>query len=354
MPAVSERQRRAMWAAAEGRSTLGIPEKVGKEFVKNDSGMDLCAGILFIYDNKVLLLRRTDRDEWEGPGGHVEDGESLRDAAIRECEEETGIEIDTLERTIAESSGNGIEYTTFFSYPSEKPVPRLNHEHDRAEWFEVNKLPKGVHPGVRKALQSIMTRADCAEFDTELDIAKKIRDGVLKSPQKVGGMWLFDLRVTGTGTSYRAGLGEYVYRPTEHYLSEEFLERCQGLPVIFEHPDKSLLNTEEWRSRGIGTSVLPYIPTQNDETHDTSEVWTIARIYDEDAAELMQTTHISTSPAIRLSPESGSRNVALEGGEKLLIEGKPDLLDHLAIAELGVWDKGGKPRGIANDQTLEK
>lgn len=33
MPAVSEAQRKAMYAAAAGKSTLGIPAKVGKEFV---------------------------------------------------------------------------------------------------------------------------------------------------------------------------------------------------------------------------------------------------------------------------------------------------------------------------------
>lgn len=32
----SQKQRGAMYAAAEGRSTLGIPAKVGKEFVKGD------------------------------------------------------------------------------------------------------------------------------------------------------------------------------------------------------------------------------------------------------------------------------------------------------------------------------
>jgi hypothetical protein len=37
MPAVSEAQRRAMYAAANGHSTLGIPEKVGKEFVGADA-----------------------------------------------------------------------------------------------------------------------------------------------------------------------------------------------------------------------------------------------------------------------------------------------------------------------------
>lgn len=33
MPAVSEAQRRAMYAAKAGKSTLGIPQKVGAEFV---------------------------------------------------------------------------------------------------------------------------------------------------------------------------------------------------------------------------------------------------------------------------------------------------------------------------------
>lgn len=38
MPSVSEKQRRAMGAAASGNSTLGIPEKVGKEFIAADKG----------------------------------------------------------------------------------------------------------------------------------------------------------------------------------------------------------------------------------------------------------------------------------------------------------------------------
>ena len=38
MPPVSERQRRAMRAAAAGKSTLGIPKEVGKEFSDADRG----------------------------------------------------------------------------------------------------------------------------------------------------------------------------------------------------------------------------------------------------------------------------------------------------------------------------
>ena len=38
MPPKSEAQRGAMYAAASGKSTLGIPKKVGKEFVAADKG----------------------------------------------------------------------------------------------------------------------------------------------------------------------------------------------------------------------------------------------------------------------------------------------------------------------------
>jgi len=36
MPDVSQAQQRAMYAAKEGHSTLGIPQKVGAEFVAAD------------------------------------------------------------------------------------------------------------------------------------------------------------------------------------------------------------------------------------------------------------------------------------------------------------------------------
>jgi hypothetical protein len=36
MPSKSEKQRKAMFAAAKGKSKLGIPKKVGKKFVAAD------------------------------------------------------------------------------------------------------------------------------------------------------------------------------------------------------------------------------------------------------------------------------------------------------------------------------
>jgi hypothetical protein len=174
-------------------------------------------------------------------------------------------------------------------------------------------------------------------MENELDIARAIQAGELPSPQQFENIWLFDVRVTGTGTAYRSGLGEFVYRPPENFLTQEFLDRCNGLPLIFEHPEKDLLNTEEYRSRAIGTVILPYIKGD--------EVWGIAKVYDEDAAQLMQTTHISTSPAVKVS-SGDSESFGLEDGKTFLIEGSPSYLDHLAICEQGVWDKGGDPTGV--------
>jgi len=41
---------------------------------------------------QLLLIRRTDNDNWAMPGGAVDIGESLAQAAVRETWEETGIE----------------------------------------------------------------------------------------------------------------------------------------------------------------------------------------------------------------------------------------------------------------------
>jgi ADP-ribose pyrophosphatase YjhB (NUDIX family) len=43
-------------------------------------------------EGEILIIRRTDNDNWALPGGAVDLGESVTQAAIRETKEETGIE----------------------------------------------------------------------------------------------------------------------------------------------------------------------------------------------------------------------------------------------------------------------
>ncbi|MFD0855194.1 NUDIX hydrolase [Actinomadura adrarensis] len=44
---------------------------------------------------RVLLLRRPDNRLWTIPTGGLKKGETIRECAVRECREETGIEIET-------------------------------------------------------------------------------------------------------------------------------------------------------------------------------------------------------------------------------------------------------------------
>lgn len=52
------------------------------------------AGNVIVENGQVLLLYRTDKDYWELPGGTVEEGETPRQAAAREAEEEMGCTVD--------------------------------------------------------------------------------------------------------------------------------------------------------------------------------------------------------------------------------------------------------------------
>lgn len=60
------------------------------------ASLHVAAGILFDSSGRVLVAKRDPRAHqgglWEFPGGKIEDGESPRDALVRELREEIGIE----------------------------------------------------------------------------------------------------------------------------------------------------------------------------------------------------------------------------------------------------------------------
>jgi len=200
--------------------------------------------------------------------------------------------------------------------------------------------------GIPTSVGEEFVRADANQQPPDLgdlndfEAAEAVRDNELPSPTKYGDFWLFDLRITGTGHAYRDSIDEWAIRDPVTWTSQEFVDRCNGLPVIFEHPERSGLNEQEFRDRAIGTIVMPYVKDD--------EVWGIAKIFDGDAAQLMQTTHRSTSPGV--TPPKGADATNLKDGTKVLAEGLPLTLDHLAVCENGVWDKDGPPVGIRLDR----
>lgn len=189
-----------------------------------------------------------------------------------------------------------------------------------------------IHPGARIALQRLTMN--------ELDIARAMVAGELTSPQRYMNVWLFDIRISGTGHAYRGGIKEYVWRKPEIYLTDEFLARCNGLPVIWVHPKEGMLNSKEFANRAIGSIFLPYIKNE--------DVWGIAKVFDDGAAEDMATQDLSTSPGVVLGNGEDIK-LKLPDGSPILIEDDPRLLDHIAIVPNGVWDKGGPPNGIRTD-----
>lgn len=177
---------------------------------------------------------------------------------------------------------------------------------------------------------------------TEFELAQRIRDGTAPSPMKFSNMWLVNLRITGTGLAYRTGLKEHVWRDPKLYLNDEFLQRCNGLPVIANHPGDAVLDEQEFTQRIVGSVMLPYIRGD--------EVWAVCRIYIRDIVEQIATGKVSTSPSVVFNNASGSVEVQ-DGDTNFLIEGVPFLLDHIALVtedhgSLGVWDKDKIPAGV--------
>jgi 8-oxo-dGTP pyrophosphatase MutT (NUDIX family) len=323
--------------------------------------MIVAAGIMILAeaaqgDVTLFLLRGNGSDyplTWAFPGGQAEAGETTAACAIRETEEECGLRVDDVgpvwtrgiapaqqvpaqqvpaDNALVAPPSEDVDFTTYLHRVAKPFVPELCDEHVGWCWAPPGQPPLPLHPGASVALERLTMN--------ELGLARAMAAGRLVSPQRYMNVWLFNLRITGTGMSYRKGRDEKVWRDPATYLNEEFLARCNGLQVIWVHPDKATLDSKEFNERTIGSVFLPYIRGE--------DVWAIAKVYDDEAAEDMILNQLSTSPTVVLSGEDDLRFKS-EDGSALLIEGEPRLLDHVAICPAGVWDKihaGGTPVGV--------
>lgn len=109
---------------------------------------------------RILLIHRTDNDLWSIPGGAMEPGESARQAAVRETQEETGYDVEITglvgiytdpNHIIAYSDG---EVRSQFSICLTGTVTagqaRTSSESSEVVWQPVDQLDDlNIHPSIR-------------------------------------------------------------------------------------------------------------------------------------------------------------------------------------------------------------
>jgi 8-oxo-dGTP pyrophosphatase MutT (NUDIX family) len=133
--------------------------------------IDLACGI-FMRDGLLLLVRRAPHKDWypgrwDVVGGHVEKGESVEDALVRECVEEVGLTPSryTSLAVLAEPEETGhkkARYHLFLITEWEGEEARLlGDEHTEMRWIAPNEaatLPDLSHPQYASVFRALVPR----------------------------------------------------------------------------------------------------------------------------------------------------------------------------------------------------
>jgi 8-oxo-dGTP pyrophosphatase MutT (NUDIX family) len=127
--------------------------------------------LFFFRGDEVLLLRRFNtgyRDGWYSvPAGHLDGGETVLAAAVREAREEVGVEIDLAALTFSSvmHRSEGDERIDFFVHVHVWEGEPVNTEPDKCDelrWTRLDALPENLIPYVKRALEN---HANGVRFD---------------------------------------------------------------------------------------------------------------------------------------------------------------------------------------------
>ena len=123
-------------------------------------------GVYIVKDGKLLLLKRKGAHgdgSWCAPGGHLENGESFAECAIREAEEEAGVKIDEIKvigltNDIFDAEKHYITIATIGKVISGEPKIMEIDKATDIGWFEFDNLPK---PMFLPTQNLFLTEFDC-------------------------------------------------------------------------------------------------------------------------------------------------------------------------------------------------
>ena len=179
----------------------------------------------------------------------------------------------------------------------------------------------------------------------ERQLALRIADGDLPSPQQFGSSCYWLVRVTGTGAAWRESVQEFCYREPSIWLTPEMCARAACLPIIIDHPESGLLNSQEFAARAVGMTTHAFV-------RDT-ELWAVARILDSGANRILEAgAYEDTGPAVSFATGTALQRIEIDD-KTLLIEPAPMLIDHLALCARGVWTRDGEPGVEVTEEVVQ-
>jgi len=131
--------------------------------------------VILERDGKVFFLRRHNTGWADGkltvPAGHVDEGQTVRQAAVVEAREEATIEIDEKDLEFVHVDYLKDQYTNFyFKAKSWTGKPKLGEPHAASEaiWISKDSLPDDLIPQLKRVF-SHLKEGSCFSEWTEAD-----------------------------------------------------------------------------------------------------------------------------------------------------------------------------------------
>lgn len=118
--------------------------------------------LMLMRDGKILMLRRFNTGYEDGNyslvAGHVDEGESFKEAIVREAKEEAGIEIGLKDIKLAHVMHRvPLGRISIFLLAEKWEGEIKNMEPGKCDdlnWFDINNLPANTIPYIKKAIES--------------------------------------------------------------------------------------------------------------------------------------------------------------------------------------------------------